>query len=342
MRLTTIIMALGALGLSACADNSTDTSKPGETGSSDCENQIKSTYPADGEQQADYRTTIEFKLDEADSSATISSATVQGTQSVSEDGLTVIFTPSAPLTPSTEYTFDFSYCAGETSITFRTSEVGSAVDAATLTGNTYLVNLGDAEITDPPDVGDILKQYITVGILIGVTGGDSTSLDMIGALDNDATTEPDQQYCDPTIAFPTAADFSQNPYFEISGDKVSLDVAGMTVDLQDLVIGGTFAPDGSYFSGGILQGTVDTRAFDSIAGGEEGAVCSLVSSFGVECEACSSDGAAFCLTIKARNITADLASGVVLVPIEGNNCEGCVEGVPADTSDTCPEDPDAP
>ena len=54
MRLNTIIYALGALGLAACATN-TDTNKSGDTsGGSDCENQVKSTYPENGEQAADY------------------------------------------------------------------------------------------------------------------------------------------------------------------------------------------------------------------------------------------------------------------------------------------------
>lgn len=336
MRFDLKVLLVAPLFLAACSttDSGAKDSEDGTTPA--CETTIKGTYPADGAMDAYYRTTIEFELSEADTTAVVT-APFAGTQSTSEDGKTVIFTPTDALSASTSYDVTLDYCGGTATISFTTSALGGPVEASSLLGRTYLLDLSSATITEPPNVGDILKNYLTVGILTGVTEASQTSLTMLGALENGDTTGNDQDYCTPTIPFP-AADFSGNPYFEIAGDSVVISVSDYDVELRNLKIGGTFAADGSYYGGATLEGTVDTRAFDSLAGGETGAVCDLVSSFGVECEACAGDGEPYCLSIKARDIVANEVGGLEVVQIDGSDCAGCTAGVPADTSDTCPQE----
>lgn len=326
----------------ACA-TAEDSAKTGETGITDseptssetCEAKLKSTYPEDGEDDAYYKTTIEFELSAEDPTATVD-APFGGSLSWSEDNKTAIFTPDADLEPDTSYTVTLNYCGGAEPITFSTGSLGQAVESAAINGRTYLLDLGTATVTDPPGVTDILKSQLDVGILTGVTVLENGDLSILGALENDDTSGvTDQNYCDPAIVFPDA-DFSASPYFVIAGSSVTFDIQGYAVELLDLEITGTFAADGSYFGGGTLAGTADTRAFDDLAGGGEGAVCDLVSAFMVECEPCASDGEPFCLSIKARDIRAELEEDVTLVPIVGTDCAGCSAGVPADYSETCP------
>lgn len=332
MRTSALFIVAGTVFLAACS-NTGDSSKDTSSGGNTCETTIKSQYP-DPADPVDYRTVVEWTLSEADSTASVD-APVAGSTVVSEDGKTITFTPDSPLDPSTEYSFTLNYCGGSSTDTFTTSDVGTAVNGADLIGSAYLVDLANAEITDPPGVGSLLSSYLTVGILVGVEDYDSGSnkLTMVGAVADD--TMSGQDYCTPTITFPQPADFSSNPYFEISGDSVPITVQGVTVELQDLKIGGSFAPDGSQFSGGTLEGTVDTYAIDDVMEYDHGQVCSVVSSLGVSCVACADGSGDHCLSIKARDITADKLDMTAIVPIEGSDCVGCTTGVPMDTSEGC-------
>ena len=142
----------------------------------------------------------------------------------------------------------------------------------------------------------------------------------------------------PSIDFPVA-DFSETPHFEIGGEgKTTISVADITVEIQNLRIAGDFASDASYFGGGVLEGTIDTRPLDSLLddSGEAGAICNTAESLGVTCVPCS-DNEPYCLSLKVDSITATEAP-LELVEIKGSDCAGCLEGVPADTSAECAPD----
>lgn len=337
MRLSPLILAFALVG---CAGETA--TKDAGTGADECKVTIKTTTPTADATNAYYRGTIEFELTDADPSATITTD-IPGAQSVRGDK-TIVWTPSAPLAPLTAYSATLSYCGGDATINFTTSDLGTSIaDAQTLLGRTYNLALGDARIVEPAGIGSLLGQYLTVDILTGVAEVSDTNLTIIGSLGVADSDPPIQDFCNPTIPFPEA-DFTDAPYFLISGagTDTHIQVAGYDVVIQDLIISGTFAPDGSYYGGGVLEGTIDTRAFDKLVSddAEEGAVCGLAPSFGVECQACPGGAGDFCLSILADSIIAEEVSGTSLVEQAGNDCTGCEtwteDTVPAEADQTCP------
>jgi len=298
------------------------------------------TYPASDAASAYYRTNIEVTLDNADPTVVIETD-IPGTQSFSEDGLTVYYTPTSALTPNTDYSYTVHYCGGDPEIKFHTSDLGTAVTdpQASIKGSSYLLNLKDATITEPASVGALLGDQLgEVDIYVNATEVTETQITMVGAIGNPDATSPTQDWCSRTIDFPVA-DFSQSPHFIIGGTgTTTITVAGVSVDIQNLEIAGDFAADGSYFGGGTLSGTIDTRPLDvAFFDGEEGALCKTAGSLGAECQPCG-DGQNFCLSLKARDITATKAD-IQITPIFGDDCLGCAAAVPADNSETCAQEP---
>jgi hypothetical protein len=103
---------------------------------------------------------------------------------------------------------------------------------------------------------------------------------------------------------------------EVAGDLVPITVAGFTVNLQDLVIGGSFSPDGSYIQGVSLGGVIDARDLASVAEELGGSLCQVVGDLtggAVACEPCA-DTEVQCLRLQIENIPAEEVPGVTLMP----------------------------
>jgi hypothetical protein len=307
-----------------------------------CDVTVDSTVPTPDSADAYYRGNIEFHLSDADSTATIETD-VPGTMTVNEDGdvITWEVDQTQPMAPNTSYSATLHYCGGDATINFTTSDLGTSIsDPQSLVGRTYALSFANARIVEPEGVGDVLKSYITQDILIGVQSVTSTNVEMIGGIGKDATDPPAQEYCDPTIDFPSA-DFTSQPYFNIGPQTTTLSVAGYSIEITDLVINGTFSSDGSYFGGGTLAGTIDTRPFvglvDSSDDPDPNAICDLAGNFGAACVACPSDNEPYCLTLVADQLIAEEVDGLTLIEVGGNNCEGCDNPTETtDLSDTCP------
>jgi hypothetical protein len=316
--------------LVACSGGDNKDSGDTDIGSDACDVTIDSTVPVANAIDADYRSAIEFHLSDPDSTATVSSA-ITGTTTTMDDGETVVFTPDAPLSPSTQYTVTLDYCGGSADLTFTTSGLGNPIpDTSALVGKTFALDLADARIVEPAGIGSVLTSYLTQDILVGVSGVTDTEIQMLGAIGVEDADPPTQDYCDPTIDFP-AADFSDQPFFQIGPQTTTLAVAGYSIEIGNLEITGTIAADGSYFGGGTLSGTIDTRPLAPLLddSGDPGAICDLAVNFGAACEACPSDGEPYCLTLVADQIVAMGVDGT-LVPVIGNDCEGCESGPPAE------------
>lgn len=317
------ILALAALAV-ACSGDKESAADTQPTG---CTVTIDKTIPTTGASDFYYRSALEFTLSEADSSFTVSGS-IAGTQSVSEDGKTVYFTPNEPLAPSTDYTVDLSWCGGEStdSVSFRTSDLGTSMsDSNILAGKGYSLDLASARIVEPPNVGSVLGSVLTTPILIGVTNVSADKIRMIGAVAKEGTT--DQDFCNPSIDFPEA-DFSKAPFFEIGPEDTTITVSGAAIKIGQLQVGGTFAADGSYFGGGTLSGSIDARDIASAIPdlGDAQTLCDLIAGFGAACETCP-DGQTFCLSLVADQITAtEISKG--LVEVSAQDCPGCETGEP--------------
>lgn len=305
----------------------------------DCEIVVQSTVPTQGAVDAYYRGPFEFHLNQRYPDATLA-ADFPGVPAMLEGGEIWTWTPAAPLSPNTAYAVSINTCAGRSELDFTTSDLGSTlVQPLDLIGTPFLVEFDDARFVKPPNVGSILQQYMTSGLYLVPTAHDETSIVMFGA-----TTLPesaDQAYCAPTVDLP-AGTFDDVGYFSLGGGgSYVVQVSGMDVEISDLTIEGTFAPDGLYFGGGRISGNIDTRPLDTLVDeeAEEGYVCDLLVGLGTSCVPCA-NGERFCIELEIDQLFGD-AQFTDVVEIEGTDCLGCLDGPPPDVSDTCEIDSDA-
>lgn len=287
--------------LFACAGDETKTNT-GDTGQA-CTNAIQTQFPQPGATDAYYRTKVRFTLLTADPGATISVADAAGTAvagDVSVDGVVVTFTPSAPLAPSTSYTVTLSYECGDAEVSWTTSEVGNPLDVD-VTNKVYDLDLASGEWIQPAGVGELIAGLVTdVEVLVSPVDV-GAEIELLGALGTGADA---QDICTETFALTGAA--FEDPYFELAADVLPLEIEGITANIEDLFLGGAFAPDGTSISGTELRGSVDTRPLDEVIvpGGDVGATCDLVADFGVPCAPCADGSGDFCLSIAVENIYA--------------------------------------
>jgi hypothetical protein len=298
------------------------------------------TYPASGATDWYFQSPVEAVLSEADATATITlsgpDGDVAGSVSIVDD-TRVIFTPDADLTPSTEYSMSVSLCDGASgsSITFSTSELGLPVECD-LKGKSYRVDLLSARFIQPdPSIASLLFEQLSDDILLGVSEVGDGELSMLGALSNG--TGGQQNYCYPSIDFPTAATFN-DPVFTVGPADTTLEVAGEPITISNLSISGAFAPDCTYFGGGKLQGELDARLLaplvaDLIGEDDPTEICNFLVTFGVTCGECSSDGQPFCADVEVDQIAAS-STGVALSCVSEEECH------PACSTSIC-DDPNA-
>lgn len=335
LRLASMMGLLVAIGCSSKDDGAGDT---GSTGGGDPTDVCGTPQATADFDEVDFyvRGTVDFKFtkdkdEEATVTLTDASATeVSGTSEWIGD--TIRFTPDAPLATGSAYEATLTHCGGEAAVTFRTSDLGGALDEGpeSLVGRTYAVALGEARFVKPEGVGSLLGGLLTQDILIGVTAASDTEINMMGALSEEGSLNQDR--CEPSIEFPVAADFTEAPFFSINADELALTVADFNVAINDFTLSGTFAADGSYMGGAVLAGLLDARDLvEALIGGgilEEGSdassVCDLISAFSVSCEACS-DGEEYCLSIHVDQIMAE-ETGSELVAQDECDPEACSEG----------------
>ncbi len=289
-----------------------------------------------------YRTSIEVKFNSDESTTAtmiLSDGTtdVPGTASFSEDGKTGMFTPDADLTPSTTYTLTVAYsCEKTADIGFTTSDVGSAVDADTIIGNVYLIDLGSARITQPAGVGGLLTPLIAdADFNLGVSPASFTSpnIAMTGALFDEVEGALEQNLCYPSLTLDDA-DYTDDPFFSLSGSDTIFSILDITIQVARLNLSGAFAPDGASIQGVALDITIDTTQLaDLDLGldlGEGDDICSLLGNFGVECEDCG-DGTVTCLTVVADSIIAEQEVGATIIEVSDQDV---ADNVDCDAVDT--------
>lgn len=323
------IAVFATLALFAC-NGGKDTAGDDTTGGDPtCDITASAEYPIDGQADVYYRSAIEFELSDVDDTATIavadsSGAAVSGSVSFEDDGELVVFTPDSALSSSTSYTATLTWCGGEAAIGFTTSELGG--EAADVTGKTYVVDITSGRFVEPAGVGDLLGGLLENSILLGVTSVDGSSVSFRGAISETGNTNQDT--CTPTLDDFPSADYS-NPYFELAADSLDLAVAGFELSIASINISGTFAPDGSYFGGGILAGQLDARDLVDLLKEQELAnnedeICDLLLGFGVACEACS-DGAEYCASILVDQLVAVEQDSEVAQVTQEDCFEGCAD-----------------
>ena len=296
---------------------------------------VGATSPTQGANDAYYRGDIEFTLSDPDSSALIETK-IAGTQSTSSDGLTVRWTPAAPLAPFTAYSVILHSCSGDVTLNFRTSDLGApVVDPAGLAGTVYKLDLAHARWVEPAALGALAaSSFDEMPLFLSVSAVSGGTIDVFGEFGRTATprgTEPD--YCIPTLDLP-GADFSASPHVEVSAPSVSFSLDGVATTASNMTMSGDFSADGLSTGGGVIEALVDTRPYDvGFFDGEIGALCSTMASLGETCVPCT-DGESYCFVVRIEQISGVL-DAAVMTPIAGTDCVGCDAGIPSDVSATC-------
>jgi hypothetical protein len=311
MRFTSML-TIGLLVACGGDDDATDTTNAENA----CTNSISSTWPEDLNQEVFYASNVEFTLTALDGSETIdvvdgTGATVEGTTSVVDQ--TVIFTPATTLASSTEYTVTYGWCGGPTTTSWMTSIVGDPATPADLIGNTYLLDLSSGRWTKPEGVGSMIGSLIgdAAAIYIGVKDATETEVTMLGAL-GDENMPGMQDMCTESLDLGEPADFTNNPQFVVESPLLSLSVAGVDVAIEDMLISGAFAPDGSVIAGAQLAGTLDVTVLGDLLDGDP---CALLVAVGVACEPCSDGTGDHCLSVQVEDMDAAIEPGLTLEPL---------------------------
>lgn len=301
------LVALVSLALTACGGNNGDESgtPTGTTGGTDACTATVTAFPENGASEVYYRTSVEFTMSAVESDASISlsdgSADVAGSSAVVGDR--VVFTPDAPLAPSTTYTATLSWSCGPTEVSWTTSDIGSPADPASLVGKAYSLDLGAGRFVEPPGVGDVIGSFLDTEVLLGVTAADASIVHIMGALGDGAG---NQDICEPSFDFPVDADFTENPYFIVESDSLNLDISGVLVTIEDLEVSGAFSANGDQVAGASLRGTLDVSILEELVGSDP---CSLLVAFGVSCETCSDGVTETCLSVYVDSMVATEVNG---------------------------------
>lgn len=304
------------LALLACTNETPkDTDTPvGPT----CELTV-STSIADGATNVPGNTRLRVSLSERDPTATVS-ASVEGTTSASEDGQTLIWTPSRPMDPQTDITVSIATCAGTSSLAFRTADMGGALDEdVNLDATGFRVDLASGTILQPTTGSALLGVLSSQGteVLLGVLPDEGGGLTYRLAVTTDGVQDP----CSRTLDL--AGDPLDRGWFGFGPGLADFQVYDTQVVLEDLAFGGALLADGSGIEAAWLSGYVGVAALAvAYADGDVDQACTFFGGLGAPCEPCPS-GDGECLAIEVEGL-----SGVATGEPVASVTEACPEGSP--------------
>ncbi len=223
------------------------------------------------------------------------------------------------LEPDTAYTMFLKDCEAQQEITFTTSSLGQPLvgGPSSLIGNTYLVDLAEADWVEPPTLGPLVALYVNDPILLEVTYADASDIRLLGAPGLVQGGEIRQDTSVPTWNLGLSP-FLDQPFVNAQSELVNLQYKiedeVIAIPVKDFLFQGTFSADGARIGGSVLAGRADTRFVgETIQGSNPARLCELAEAQGVPCVACD-DGEELCLDLVARRVEATLLPSVDLLP----------------------------
>jgi len=318
-----VLLGLGCAPDPTAGRGPTVVADGGDTGAEDlCEVTINSTDPSDGAPDVYYRDAIRFELSAPDPTATVV-APFAGTQTISEDGLTVIFTPDDPLDPATDYEVDLDYCHGTPTIGFSTSELGLPLDdGVSLEERVYGIDLAGGHFMDGAGVGETLSTFFARSVLMKVSREEGATIDILASVTDDSD---EQDYCKRTAEL-DGIDFSEAPFVSFGLDEFEFGAYLATVTLYDLAIEGTFSPDATELGGVRFATTVDAQDISAALGAvSTEVICELAEDLGTSCGPCPVGDTDTCLTVTAEHIEGVQVSIELDAITEANTDPRCEE-----------------
>ncbi len=177
------------------------------------------------------------------------------------------------------------------------------------TGNVYQLDLASGTWTEPAGVSALLSSEIGVDLLLEVRSVDP-GLEIRSGWTDDTLLAQDT--CVETVDFPSA-DIDLLPAFEVGPTSMSLAVSGYEAPIQQVVITGGFDLTGSAIDDAALTAEIDFRKWkallkDLLGSGDPADMCDLIAGFGLSCDACASDGKAYCIPVAVESIPAELST----------------------------------
>ncbi len=315
----TRIVVLGTL---ACSGTEGTDSEDTDAAAPACETTISMVSPEDGSTGVYYRGLVEVELSKADDDLAVRLLDSDGdevaSEIVSQTESSVVLRPA--LSSDSDYTVAVTYCRGEATTSFSTSELGRQVYFGDIDGRTYKVDFGTATVVYPQGVGDIL-----VGLLDGIellleASLDAVNLDLLGAVGVNDGGVIRQDFCIRTLEFPVQIGW-ENPDLVIDAEDFVFAYDDSEIVIKNLAARGTFAPDGSYLAGVALSGSVDTRGLAVLLPAELGlqgddAVCTFVGDLGLDCELCGGDATQpYCLSLDVIDMVAEALDTLDIVEV---------------------------
>jgi hypothetical protein len=275
------------------------------------------TWPAEGSEDAYYRTTIEvtFKAAASDASIELRDASdnlVDGEWAWVNN--TIVFEPVGPLQPLTEYTYTVVYECGEPLVaSFTTSEVGSEVTCEANQALTF--DIMYARYTSPAGLAPLFSQQLRSNLLLqfSATTPEREEISVDAAFSQPKDDEV-QDLCQESVDVVNPATLA-NPDFSFQASPFTVPTEqGYYIRVEEPEFSGSLGPDCQTIEGGRIQGMADTRQ-----GSED--VCSFATSFGEQCVACPSDGLEFCLWVVADSIKGHVVPDLALVKRSAEDIE---------------------
>ena len=294
----------------------------------DCDTIVVDTQPVNGATDHYYRDPVVFQLSEPDPTATVM-ADFAGSVSVSDDGLTITFSPDQPLEASSDYSVALDYCYGRPEISFETSAYGAPLEASTdIEGAVYTLKFTDGDYTVGASAGELLNAVFSRPILIQLQETDGPYLDIVAAVGKVGVSPTEQDTCGRTLLVNHVSTDNLRSSGHISGgveDQIFGANRGL-LRFDSFDFEGTVSADGMSL-GGIRYGA-EMGVAEMVAllpeFGDEDAVCLLADNLDIPCEPCGTDPDLLCIQIAAEHISgARLATSVVEIEEVGvhEDCE---------------------
>lgn len=234
----------------------------------------------------------------------------------SDDGLSATLTVDGGLNADHTYAWHLRDCLEERVVSFSTSGLGAPLvgGATSVKGNTYVLDLANADWVQPAGLGPVLALYFDTPILLGVENATASTVEFIGAPGAAAAGGGLMQDREASTWDFGDASFLSAPYFEASVAEVVFAFQGTSVPVSSFGLAGTFAADGGSLGGVTLGGLADTRQLGALLGDpdNESALCDYAETLGLSCDPCE-DGEVFCMVLSVENVTAQQVEGLELV-----------------------------
>lgn len=319
MRSTCYLLILSAL-IAACGETKDTTRTVDDTGISpdpgpDCSTTVDRVSPLDGATDHYYLDPVVFVLSEPDPTAMVD-APFAGEMEVSEDGLTLTYTPDEPLEASTDYTVTLDYCRGRPTIEFSTSEFGAPLEASTdLEGAVYTLSFTGGDMVIGENAGELMSAIFRWPIMVKVQEVEGAYLNVLAAIGKSGPGPVEQNTCARTLEvdhIPTG----DLPYMAATFEDQLFGANGGLLRFDSFDFGATISADGSAIGGLRYEAVLGVDEIVALLSefGDVDSVCNLASNLDIPCEPCSTDADLSCIRVAAEHIPGARID-TTLVPI---------------------------